>query len=240
VLLRSPGAKGVDVVLEPEAVQAALLASAGEVQALMNHLGVAARSAGAAKLVFETDLQASFRRALQYGRTELVSVDSILGRGGVLGQPCDVVVAARSKTPQLAVEVRWHPRGEDHAGFAQLVMADVVKMALARSKAAVEQAAVLVAGPPRFWRWLPSYAEDRFGFEILAPEPENPTSAKAEFLAGSTWDFLFEEGFDREVPERLWTSMMGSAEIRSPWVQTELRLLEVKGIGKMTAVREGA
>ena len=50
-------------MLEPEAVQGALLAAAGEVQSLMNHLGLAARSAPTAKLVFESDLRASLRRA---------------------------------------------------------------------------------------------------------------------------------------------------------------------------------
>jgi hypothetical protein len=226
-------------MLEPEAVQAALLAAAGELQALVNHLGMTARSAGAAKLVFGDDLQASFRRALQYGRTELVSMDAPLAGVGIAGTPCDVVVAGRSRTPQFAAELRWHPRGEDHAGFAQSVIADMVRMAVARSKNAVEQAAVLVAGPARFWRWLPTYAGERLGFELLAPEPENPGTSKSDFLAGPTWDFLFSAGMDSEVPERLWTSTLASAEVRSPWIETELRLLEVKGIGKLVSVRRG-
>src|SRR2546422_9810216 len=104
-------------MLEPETVQAALLGAAGEVQSLMNHLGLAARSAPTAKLVFESDLRTALRRALQFGRSELVSVQTALGKGGVLAQPTDVVVAGRTKTPQLAVELRWHPRGEDHAAF---------------------------------------------------------------------------------------------------------------------------
>ena len=66
-------------MLEPEAVQAAFLAAAAEVQALMNHLGLAARSAPTAKLVFESDLRASLRRALQFGRQEMVAVEAPLG-----------------------------------------------------------------------------------------------------------------------------------------------------------------
>jgi hypothetical protein len=117
------------------------------------------------------------------------------------------------------------------------VIGDVVKMAVARSKGAVEQAAVLVAGPSRFWRWLPTYSGDRLGFELLAPAAENPGTAKSEFLAGPTWDFIF-GGTDSEVPERLWTSTLASADVRSPWIETELRLLEVKGIGKLVPVRD--
>lgn len=226
-------------MLEPEALQAALLAAAGEVQALVNHLGVAARSAGAAKLVFGPDLLSSFRRALQFGRTELVAMDAPLSSTGFLSQPCDIVVAARSKVPQLAVELRWHPRGEDHAGFAQAVIGDVVKMAVARTGNAVEQAAVLVSAPARFWRWLPTYSQEHRGFELLAPEPDTPASTKAEFLAGPTWDFLFDAGMNPEIPERLWTSPIAGAEVRSPWIETELRLLEVKGIGKVMSVRPG-
>lgn len=225
-------------MLEPEAVQAAVLAAAGEVQALVNHLGMAARSAGAAKLVFRDDLQASLRRALQFGRTDLVSVDAALGRDGVLSDPSDVVVAGRSRTPQLAVEVRWHPRGEDHAGFAQLAMGDLVKMALAQARGAVEQAAVLVAAPARFWRWLPGYADERAGFDLLNPEAETPASIKSEFLEGSAWDYLFEGGMDTDLPERLWASSFATADIRSPWIETEIRLLEVKGIGRSRPVRE--
>src|SRR5690242_13346109 len=133
-------------MLEAEAVQAAMLAAAGEVQVLMNHLGLAARSAPTAKLVFETDLQASLRRAFQFGRTETVSVEQPLGHG-VLAHPCDVVVAGKTRTPQLAVEIAWHPRGEDHPGFAGRVMWDVLKMIVARTNGAVEQSAVLIAAP---------------------------------------------------------------------------------------------
>ncbi len=112
-------------MLEPEVVQGAFLASLGEVQTLMNHLGLAARSAPTAKLVFESDLRASLRRALQFGRQELVSVEAPIGKGGILSRPTDVLVAGRTKTPQLAIEIQWHPRGEDHAGFAQAVIGDV-------------------------------------------------------------------------------------------------------------------
>ena len=224
-------------MLEPEAVQAALLAASGEVQALMNHLGLAARSAPATKLAFEDDIRASLRKALQFGRVELVTVESALAGSGPLAQPTDVVVAAKSKAPQLAIEVQWHPRGEDHSGFANAAMADVVKMAVARTRGLVEQAAVLVAAPARFWRWLPGYAEDRVGYELLGPEPETPSSVKSDFLVNRAWDFLFQAGMDNELPDRMWSSVMASAEVRSPWAEMELRLLEVKGLGAARAVR---
>lgn len=224
-------------MLEPEAIQAALLASAGEIQTLMNHMGLAARSAPATKLAFEADLRASFRKALQFGRAELVSIDSSLGSSGILVHPCDVVVAAKSKTPQLAAEVQWHPRGEDQAGFANLVIADVVKMVAARTKGAVEQGVVLVGAPSRFWRWVPGYAEDRPGYELLGPDAETPASAKSEFLTGSTWEFLFDMGLERDLPDRMWTSLLGSAEVRSPWAEMELRLLDVKGLGSASRAR---
>jgi hypothetical protein len=224
-------------VLEPEAVSAALLAAAGEVQALMNHLGLAARSAPTAKFVFEADLRASLRRALQFGRSELVSVETSLGKGGSLGQPSDVVVAARAKVPQLAVELQFHPRGEDHAGFATGVIGDIVKMAVAKSRDAVEQATVLIAAPSRFWRWLPGFAEERLGYELLNPEADTPASVKSDFLAGSTWDAMFEAGMDSNVPDRLWTSSLGSVEAKSPWTEIELHLLEVKGLGAARDVR---
>jgi hypothetical protein len=224
-------------MLEPESIQAALLAAAGEVQALMNHLGLAARSAPATKLAFEADLRAFLRKALQFGRAELVSMETNLASTGPLALPVDVVVAAKSRVPQLAIEVQWHSRGEDHAGFATMAMADVVKMVLARTKGATEQAAVLVGAPSRFWRWLPGFAEDREGYALLAPEPDTPASVKADFLAAASWDQLFQEGMERELPERLWTSVLASADVRSPWAETELRLLEVKGLGNNKAVR---
>jgi hypothetical protein len=224
-------------MLEPEAIQAALLAAAGEVQALMNHLGLAARSAPATKLAFEADLRASLRKALQFGRSELVSMESSLANAGPLSQPVDVVVAAKSRMPQLAVEIQWHSRGEDHPGFANAAIADVVKMVLALTKGAVEQAVVLVGAPSRFWRWVPGYAEDRPGYELLGPDADTPASVKAEFLAASSWDFLFQAGMEHELPDRLWTSVLAEAEVRSPWLETELRLLEVKGLGNAKAVR---
>src|SRR5213594_3741280 len=165
---------GGNLVLDGEAIQAALLAASGEVQALMNHLGLAARSAPATKLAFEDDLRTSLRKALQFGRAELVSVESSLANTGPLSHPTDVVVGAKSKVPQLAIEVQWHPRGEDHGGFAGGALEDVVKMAVARTKGLVEQGAVLVAAPARFWRWLPGFAEDRLGYELLGPEQETP------------------------------------------------------------------
>src|SRR5436309_1753161 len=171
-------------MLEPEAIQAALYAAAGDVQALVNHLGLAARSAPTAKLVFETDFQASLRLAFQFGRVETVTVNTPLGTKGVVKQPVDVVVAGKSRTPQFAAEVSWHPRGEDHAGFATRAMWDLVKMVVARQGGAVEQAGVVIAAPSRFWRWLPGYAEDHPGFDLLASNADTPTSTKAEFLAG--------------------------------------------------------
>jgi hypothetical protein len=223
-------------MLEAESIQAALLASAGEIQALMNHQGLAARSAHTAKVVFESDLRAQLRRALQFGRAELVGVDAPLG-AGVLASPTDVVVQARTKMAQLAVEICLHPRGEDHAGFAGTAMADLVKMAVARSLDTVEQAAVLVGAPSRFWRWLPAYAEERHGLELLSVDPDTPASAKTDFLAGSNWDFLFAAGLDGQVPERMWTAMLATAEVRSPWTEMELRLIEVKGLGSLRDVR---
>jgi hypothetical protein len=217
-------------MIEPEALQGAFLAATGEIQALMNHLGLSARSAPTAKLVFESDFRASLRRALQFGRQEMVSVEASLGKGGLLARPTDVLVAGRTKTSQLAVELQWHPRGEDHAGFAQLAIADLVKMALAKSQETVEQAAIVVAAPQRFWRWLPGYAAEHLGFELLGAESDAPCSAKSEFLSGPTWDSLLEGGSDGEWPDRLWTQLIDRAQIRSPWAEMEVRLLEVKGL----------
>jgi hypothetical protein len=224
-------------VLEPETLLAALWAAAGEVQALMNHLGLAARSAPATKLAFEADLRASLRKALQFGRAELVSTESSLGPSGALSQPTDVVVGAKTRVPQLAIEIQWHPRGEDHAAFANAVIGDVVKMVVARTKGAVEQGTVLVCAPSRFWRWLPAYADERLGYELLGAQAEAPASAKSDFLAGPTWDFLFEAGMDGQVPERLWAALLGKADLRSPWSDMELSLLDVKGLGARKDVR---
>jgi hypothetical protein len=227
----------VTLVLEPEAVQAAVLAAAGEVQALMNHLGLTSRAAPTGKVAFEVDLRSSLRKALQFGRSEPVSIEASLGQNGLLARPTDVVVAARTRVPQLAVELAWHPRGEDHPGFAAQAIGDVLKMAVARTGGAVEQAAVLVAAPPRFWRWLPGYAEERAGFALLTPGADEPASVRTDFLAGPTWDFLFEAGLGPEVPDRVWTGLMAEAEMRSPWAEVELRLFEVKGLGRPVAVR---
>ena len=222
-------------MLDPEAVQAALLAAAGEIQALMNHLGLAARSTSGVKFGFESDLRAFLRRALQFGQPELVSIDLAVGPG-VLQQPSDVVVAARSKVPQLAVELQWHPRGEDHVSFANEAMADVLKMAYAKATNAVEQAAVLLAAPARFWRWLPGYARDRAGYEVLTPEQDTPANTKTDFLSGGAWRFLFERWPEPQAPERLWTSLVSEARVRSPWADVQLRLLEVKGLGSVQPV----
>lgn len=229
-------------MLEAETIQGATLAAAGDVQALMNQLGLAARSAATAKLQFEPDLRASLRRGLQFGRGELVSLEAPITTrgGGALTEPCDVIVAGRTRTPQLAVEIGWHPRGEDHPGFCLPVIHDIVKMALAQSKKAVEQTAVLVAAPARFWRWLPGYSEDHLGFGLLCPEDGTPASAKSDFLADRSWDRLFDEGLDGELPERIWTSLLCDEEVRSPWSEVTLHLLEVKGLGSLVPVRAGA
>jgi hypothetical protein len=224
-------------VLDPEVLLAAMWAAAGEVQALMNHLGLAARSAPATKLAFEGDLRASMRKALQFGRPELVSGDASLGSNGFLAQPTDVVVAAKTRVPQLAVELQWHPSGEDHAAFANAAMGDLVKMVVARTKGAVEQGTVLICAPSRFWRWLPTYSDERMGYELLAPQADTPVSAKSEFLAGPTWDFLFDRGVEPRLPERLWSSLLGRADLRSPWSDMELWLLDVKGLGGAKDVR---
>jgi hypothetical protein len=223
-------------MLEPEAVQAALFAAAGEVQTLMNHLGLAARSAPTAKLVFESDMRSALRRAFQFGRSEMVSVETALGKQGVLAEPTDVVVFGKTRTPQLALELTWHPRGEDHPGFGQAAVGKIAKLATARTANAVEQAAVLIGAPIRFWRWVPSYAEERAGYDLLIPDPQTPVSEKSDFLADSTWEAVLPEGVEAEVPERLWTSHLASAEIHSPWAEMELHLLEVKGLGPLRSL----
>ncbi len=224
-------------MLEPEALQAAFLAAAGEVQAMVNHLGLAARSAPTAKLVFDSDLRGALRRALQFGRTDLVSVETSLGSQAPLIEPTDLVVAGRARAYQLAVELRWHPRGEDHVGFAGGTMWDIVKMVTARARGTVEQATVLIGAPSRFWRWLQGYADDHPGYELLSPGADTPASVKSEFLTGPSWRSAFQEELPAELPERLWTSALDTAEISSPWGETELHLLEVKGLGQGRPVR---
>ena len=226
-------------MLDPEAVQAALLAAAGEVQALMNHVGLAARSSSGMKFGFESDLKAFLRRALQFGQSELVSVDTALG-AGILQRPSDVVVSAKSKVPQLAVELHWHPRGEDHVSFANEAMEQLLKMAYAKATNAAEQAAILLAAPARFWRWLPGYAHERVGYEVLTPQRDTPANTKTDFLAGAAWRFVFERWPEPQAPERLWTSLLSDARVRSPWAEIELRLLEVKGLGAVQPVRGSA
>jgi hypothetical protein len=226
-------------MLDAEAVQAGVLAAAGDVQSLMNHIGLAARSAPAAKFGFESDLRAYLRRALQFGQPELVSVEAPLGAAGILSQPTDVVVSARAKVPQLAVELQWHPRGEDHVGFANVIVADILKMVVARAKNAVEQGTVLVTAPTRFWRWLPGYAEDRAGYELINAGADEPVSTRSDFLAADTWDFMFDAGLERDLPDRLWTSLLATTEVRSPWAEMEMRLLDVKGLGSVQPIRLG-
>ncbi|HEX2266711.1 MAG TPA: hypothetical protein VHI97_00735 [Actinomycetota bacterium] len=226
-------------MLDPEAVQAALLAAAGEMQALMNHFGLAAKSSAGMKFGFASDLRAFLRRALQFGQPELVSVDTALGTG-ILERPTDVVVSARSKVPQLAVELQWHPRGEDHVSFANDAMSDVLKMAYAKATNAVEQAAILLAAPARFWRWLSGFAHERAGYEVLTPGQDTPANTKTDFLSGAAWKFVFSEWPDAQSPERLWTALVSEARVRSPWADVELRLLEVKGLGPVRPVKSSA
>jgi hypothetical protein len=167
----------------------------------------------------------------------LVSVETSLGPQAPLLEPTDVVVAGRARAYQLAVELRWHPRGEDHVGFANGTMWDITKMVTARTRGTVEQATVLVAAPSRFWRWLQGYADDRAGYDLLNPPAETPASVKSDFLTGPTWQSVFGEGLPTELPERLWSSLLGAVELRSPWGETELHLLEVKGLGQAKALR---
>jgi hypothetical protein len=96
---------------------------------------------------------------------------------------------------------------------------------------------VLVAAPTRFWRWLPGYAEDRAGYELLIPNADAPASAKSDFLAGGTWNFLFDAGLDRDLPDRVWASLLASTEVRSPWADLQMHLLDVKGLGSVQTVR---
>ncbi len=62
-------------------------------------------------------------------------------------------------------------------------------------------------------------------------------SAKADFLGGSSWDALFNGGLDTKLPERLWSSPMVNADVRSPWLELEVRMFEVKGLGPQAPVR---
>jgi hypothetical protein len=224
-------------MLEADALRAALLAAAGQTQALVNHLGLSTRAAPTARLAVDTDFRTALRTALQFGRAELVSSEAALGGHGVLAEPCDLMVAGRTRTPQLILQIAWHPRGEDHAGFVEEAMRAALKMSLAKARDAAEQTVVILAAPMKFWRWLPGYSGERPGLDLLDPDPESPVSAKLEFLGGSAWDGLFERGMDVEMPERMWSALLATAEIRSPWVDVELHALEVKGLGAVSPVR---
>jgi hypothetical protein len=223
--------------VDADVLRAALFAAAGETQAVVNQFGLASRAGPGARLAADGDFRAALRRALQIGRAETVSMQSGLGGHGVLGEPCDVVVAGRTRTPQLAVQISWHPRGEDHAGYVVDAMREMLKMGLARAHGSVEQAAVVLAAPAKFWRWLPAYASDHPGLDVLDPDPETPVSVTLDFLAGSAWDGLFHSGLDAELPERLWSAAVASVPVASPWVDIEVRMLEVKGLGAVKPVR---
>jgi hypothetical protein len=224
-------------MLEADAIRAALLAAAGQTQALVNHLGLSTRAAPTARLAVDTDFRTALRTALQFGRAELVTSEAALGGHGVLAEPCDLMVAGRTRTPQLILQIAWHPRGEDHAGFVEEGMSAALKMSLAKARDAAEQTVVVLAAPPKFWRWLPGYSGERPGLDLLDPDPESPVSAKLEFLGGSAWNGLFEQGMDRELPERMWSALVATADIRSPWVDVEIHALEVKGLGTVAPVR---
>ena len=215
--------------MDADVLRAALFAAAGETQAVVNQFGLASRAGPGARLAADGDFRAALRRALQLGRAETVSMQSGLGGHGVLEEPYDVVVAGRTRTPQLAVQISWHPRGEDHGGYVVDAMREMLKMGLAR--------AVVLAAPARFWRWLPGYASDHPGLDVLDPDPETPASITLDFLAGSAWDGLFHSGLDVELPERLWSAAVASVPVASPWVDIEVRMLEVKGLGAIKPVR---
>jgi hypothetical protein len=223
--------------VDADVLRAALFAAAGETQAVVNQFGLASRAGPGARLAADGDFRAALRRALQLGRAETVSMQTGLGGHGVLGEPCDVVVAGRTRSPQLAVQISWHPRGEDHGGYVVDAMREMLKMGLARAHGSVEQAAVVLAAPARFWRWLPGYASDHPGLEVLDPDPETPVSVTLEFLGGSAWDGLLRSGLDTELPERLWSAAVASVQVASPWVDIEVRMLEVKGLGAVKPVR---
>jgi hypothetical protein len=223
--------------VDDDVLRAALFAAAGETQAVVNQFGLASRAGPGARLAADGDFRAALRRALQMGRAETVTIQAGLGGHGVLAEPCDVVVAGRTRTPQLAVQIAWHPRGEDHGGYVVDAMRVLLKMGLARAHGSVEQAAVVLAAPARFWRWLPGHASDHPGLDVLDPDPETPASSTLEFLAASAWDPLFHSGLDVELPERLWSAVLASVVVASPWVDIEMRMLEVKGLGAVKAVR---
>jgi hypothetical protein len=42
---------------------------------------------------------------------------------------------------------------------------------------------------------------------------------------------------DTELPERLWSAVVASVPVASPWVDIEVRMLEVKGLGAVKPVR---
>ena len=171
--------------MDADVLRAALFAAAGETQAVVNQFGLASRAGPGSKVAADGDFRAALRRALQMGRAEAVSMQTGLGGHGVLAEPCDVVVAGRTRTPQLAIQIAWHPRGEDHGGFVLDAMRALLKMSLARAHQSAEQCAVVLAAPARFWRWLPGYAAEQAGLDVLDPDPETPASVTLEFLAGS-------------------------------------------------------
>jgi hypothetical protein len=223
--------------VDADVLRAALFAAAGETQAVVNQFGLASRAGPGSKVAADGDFRAALRRALQMGRAETVSMQTGLGGHGVLAEPCDVVVAGRTRTPQLAIQIAWHPRGEDHGGFVVDAMRAMLKMGLARAHQSAEQCAVVLAAPARFWRWLPSYASDQAGLDVLDPDPETPASVTLEFLSGPAWDPLFHSGLDVELPDRLWSAALASVPVASPWVDIEMHLLEVKGLGAIKPVR---
>jgi len=58
-----------------------------------------------------------------------------------------------------------------------------------------------------------------------------------EFLTGPAWDPLFHGGLDVDLPDRLWSGAIASVPVASPWVDIEMHMLEVKGLGAVKPVR---
>src|SRR5437763_1031976 len=113
----------------------------------MNHLGLASRSAPPAKFVFAADVRASLRRALQFGRTGLVSVAAPRGKAGARAGPCDVDGRGRGDALALDRARAQAARGQGswRAQRRALVAPTVVPRRTLILVAAA--AAVLVASP---------------------------------------------------------------------------------------------
>ena len=189
----------------------------------MNHLGLRRGPAPTARLAVDADFRTALRTALQFGRAEFVSCEAALGGHGVLAEPCDVVVAGRTRTPQLAIQIAWHPRGEDHAGF--------VGRLCGRAEDGPGQGAGRGRSKPS-WSWRRrrnsgggSRGTRRSGrvSTCWTRTRRSPASAKLEFLAGSAWDPTLRARHGRRTARtdcgRLWWPR---SDIGSPWVDVEI------------------